>query len=158
MQNFISENIAYLIKKNNLSLDDFGSFFELSKGLTGQYVRKLALPKIITIQKICEHYNISIDDFINLDLSAPKVYGIKQGELLYAHEPTIDDPEFISPRFVKSLIKTIKEKEQIIIDKQKIIQMLEEKLEPKEIPSDQARDGNKIIDEIENIGEKKSVK
>lgn len=119
MNNFISENIAFLVKKNDLSLDDFGAFFDLSKGLTGQYVRKLSLPKIITIQKICSHYKITIDDFINKDLSAPKAYGIKQGQLLYAHEESSEYT--ISPRYVESLEKTIQ-------DKEKIIAMLEEKI------------------------------
>ncbi len=124
MNNFISENIAHLIKKNNLTLDDFGNFFDLSKGLTGQYVRKLALPKIITIQKICEHYKISIDDFVNKDLSEQKVWGIKQGQLLYADEPVSEYPEYISPRYVAKLEKTIEEKDQALKDKEKIIVML----------------------------------
>jgi len=122
MDNFISENIGFLIKKNNLSLDDFGNFFDLSKGLTGQYVRKLSLPKIITIQKICKHYDISLDDFINNDISIPKPYAIKNGELLYAN----DDPlAFISPRYVETLERTIS-------DKEKIIRMLEDKLQGEE--------------------------
>jgi len=132
MNNFISENIAHLIKKNNLTLDDFGNFFDLSKGLTGQYVRKLALPKIITIQKICEHYKISIDDFVNKDLSEQKVWGIKQGQLLYADEPLSEYPEYISPRYVAKLEKTIEEKDQALKDKEKIIVMLEEKLQTDE--------------------------
>jgi HTH-type transcriptional regulator/antitoxin PezA len=120
MNNFISENIAFLIKKNDLSLDDFGGLFDLSKGLTGQYVRKLSLPKIITIQKICDHYKITIDDFINTNLSAPKAYGIKQGQLLYTNEEAAEYT--ISPRYVESLEKTIQ-------DKEEIIKMLKEKLQ-----------------------------
>jgi len=110
-----------LIKKNDLAIDDFGILFDLSRGVTGQYIRKSTLPKIITIQKICEYYKISIDDFINKDLSAPKAYGIKQGQLLYANEPE-DENEFISPRYVASLEKTIRDKEEIIA-------MLKEKLQ-----------------------------
>jgi HTH-type transcriptional regulator / antitoxin PezA len=149
MNNFISENIAFLIKKNDLALDDFGNMFDLSRGLTGQYVRKLALPKIITIQKICAYYNLTIDDFINTDLSVPKPYAIKQGQLLYTNEENIN-PYGISPRYLESLEKTIQ-------DKEKIISMLEEKLQ-KEIPNETVRDGNKIIDEIAMVPEKKLVK
>lgn len=137
MNNYISENIAFLIKKNDLAIDDFGNLFDLTRGVTGQYIRKSTLPKIITIQKICAHYKISIDDFVNKDLSkeqftyrfhtnsigksAPKAYGIKQGQLLYTNEPE-DENEFISPRYVASLEKTIE-------DKEEIIKMLKEKLQ-----------------------------
>jgi len=123
MNNFIPENIAFLTKKNNLSLDDFGNLFDLSKGLTGQYVRKLSLPKIITIQKICAHYNLSIDDFINTDLSVGKPYAIKQSGLLYTNEESTD--YIISPRYVETLEKSIQ-------DKEKIIKMLEDKLQDDE--------------------------
>lgn len=150
MNNFISDNINFLTKKNNLSLDDFGNIFDLSKGLTGQYVRKLSLPKIITIQKICAYYKISIDDFVNTDLSAAKPYAMKQGELLYANENK-DQPYVISPRYVELLEKSIQ-------DKEKIIKSLEEKLQEKQIPKiKETRDGLEIIEEIEKTNNEKLV-
>lgn len=121
MNNFISENIAFLIKKHDLAIDDFGNLFDLTRGVTGQYIRKSSLPKIITIQKICSYYKLSIDDFINTDLSVAKPYAMKQGELLYANEKLIE-PYIISPRYVELLEKSIE-------DKDKIIKGLEEKLE-----------------------------
>ena len=81
----------------------------------------MKITKLETFQRICLHFDITIDDFVNKDLSAPKPYAIKDGKLLYANEPTSDDPEYISPRYVESLEKTIQ-------DKEKIIEMLEEKL------------------------------
>lgn len=150
MNNFISENISFLTKKNNLSLDDFGNIFDLSKGLTGQYVRKLSLPKIATIQKICAYYKISIDDFVNTDLSVAKPYAMKQGELLYANEQE-SQPYVISPKYVELLEKSIQ-------DKEKIIRTLEEKIQTKEIPNiKEARDGLKIIEEIEKTNNEKLV-
>lgn len=121
MNNFISENISFLIKKHDLAIDDFGVLFDLSRGLTGNYIRKLALPKIITIQKICAHYNISIDDFINKDLSVPEPYGIRNGELLYASEQEKLGYKVYSPKYVELLEKSIE-------DKDKIISTYEEKL------------------------------
>lgn len=154
MKNFISINISYFLHKTRLLQDDFGAIFNLNKGLIGNYVNKKALPKIETIQRICAHFEITIDDFINKDLSAPKAYGIKQGQLLYSNETeTETENEFISPRYVSSLEKTIQ-------DKEKIIAMLEEKLQ-KNIPSTKStEDGLKIIDEIEAIAKMnvKSVK
>jgi transcriptional regulator with XRE-family HTH domain len=38
--------------------------FDLNRGMISQYVRMIATPKLETIQKICVHYAITIDDFI----------------------------------------------------------------------------------------------
>jgi len=117
MNNYISENISFLTKKNNLSLDDFGSIFDLSKGLTGQYVRKLSLPKIVTIQKICAYYDISIDDFINKDLSSIKENNPSTGNGV----KDFVEPYIISPKYVELLEKSLE-------DKDRIIRSLEEQL------------------------------
>lgn len=74
MKNYISDNIGSLVKKNKLSQDDFGALFDLKKGVINQYILGKSLPKIETLQKICKHFDISIDDFINTDLSAEKDY------------------------------------------------------------------------------------
>lgn len=122
IKNYISINISCLLKKSNLSQEDFGAFFELGKGLVSNYIHGRALPKIETIQRICLHFEITIDDFINTDLSAAKPYGIKQGELLQANDNETQHPYAISPRYVDLLEKSIE-------DKDKIIKGLEEKLE-----------------------------
>ena len=131
IENYISENISYLLSKSNLAQDEFGAIFDLKRGAINSYARKVAIPKIETIQKICLHFEISIDDFVNTDLSLPKAVGIKQGSLLYASEPIhYGDHATISPRYVASLEKMILEKDQSLKDKQKIIEMLEEKINP----------------------------
>ena len=122
IKTYISTNISYLVRRLNIGQDEFGQTFEVGKGLISNYINGRALPKIETIQRICLHFEITIDDFVNKDLSAPKVWGIKQRQLLYADGPVSDDPEYISPRYVASLEKTIQ-------DKEKIIAMLEEKLQ-----------------------------
>jgi transcriptional regulator with XRE-family HTH domain len=123
MKNFISINIIYLAHKSRLGQDDFGIMFDLKRGAINSYCTNKALPKIETIQRICKHYEILIDDFVNRDLSKEqltytfhtdsigksnqKAYGIRQGQLLYANEPDSNDPEYISPRYVARLEKTI---------------------------------------------------
>jgi transcriptional regulator with XRE-family HTH domain len=121
IKNYISINITYLVHESRLRQDDFGALFNLNKGLIGNYVNSKALPRIETIQNICLHFEITIDDFINTDLSATKLFGIKEGKLLYANEPPKNDPNIICPLYVKSL-------EKLVIDKEKIITLLEDKL------------------------------
>jgi len=133
MKNFISINISYLIHKSRLSQDDFGLLFELNKGLIGKYVNEISLPKIETIQKICTYFEITIDDFINSDLSQ-KPYGIRDGKMLISNEPENENYSLISPRYVDQLEKSLNDKERIILalensllDKEKLIQTLEKK-------------------------------
>lgn len=123
MNNFISLNIKYLCSKKNLNQDEFGLLFNLKKGVVGSYIRENAIPKLETITAICNEFKISIDDFINTDLSQ-KAFGIKENKILYASEPE-REPYIISPRYVESL-------EKIIEDKERIIKALEESLKDKE--------------------------
>lgn len=122
IKNYIPENLKHLIALENSSMDEFGVRFELGRGMISQYIRKIAIPKLETIQRICLHFEISIDDFVNKDLSASKPYAIKQGELLYANEKE-NQPYVISPKYVELLEKSIE-------DKDKIIKALEEKINP----------------------------
>lgn len=120
IKNYIPENLRYLITLENSSMDEFGVRFELGRGMISQYIRKIAIPKLETIQRICLHFEITIDDFVNKDLSASKPYAVKQGQLSYSEDKEIE-PYAISPRYVELLEKSIQ-------DKEKIIKSLEEKL------------------------------
>lgn len=133
MKNYISKNIEYLVKKNNTSQNDFGQLFNLGPGIVNSYITKNVIPKIDTIQKICSHANILIDDFINSDLSQ-KSYAIREGKLIVAKEQQNEEYSPISPRYVEQLEKALKDKERIITaleeslkDKEKLIQSLENK-------------------------------
>jgi HTH-type transcriptional regulator/antitoxin PezA len=68
MKNFIGLNIKYLCENNFLSQDEFGSKFGLKKSVVGTYVRGISYPKVEIMQKICEEYALSMDDFICEDL------------------------------------------------------------------------------------------
>ncbi|WP_025663256.1 helix-turn-helix domain-containing protein [Aquimarina megaterium] len=67
--NYISKNLNYLLHKTGLGKDAFGETVGLNRGNIGSYIDQKAQPKIDTLQKICAIYKISLDDFINTDLS-----------------------------------------------------------------------------------------
>ena len=79
--NYISHNINYLVKRENLSQNDFGAMFGIKSGLISKYVRQRTYPQIDTIQKICSHFNINIDDFINRSLADMERMGISPIEV-----------------------------------------------------------------------------
>lgn len=68
-KDYISININYLVDREKLAKDAFGKVFGLNRGAIGSYIDGKAKPKIETLQKISEKYNITLDDLVNGDLS-----------------------------------------------------------------------------------------
>jgi transcriptional regulator with XRE-family HTH domain len=69
MENFIGLNIKFLCNKNRLSQSEFGDLFEIKQSTISTYLAKRSNPQVETIQKICEYFSITIDEFINSDLA-----------------------------------------------------------------------------------------
>ncbi|TRW23892.1 helix-turn-helix domain-containing protein [Flavobacterium zepuense] len=110
MKDYIGLNIKYLCENNFLSQDEFGAKFGLKKSVIGTYVRGISHPKVEVMQKICEEYNISLDDFINHDL-----YLKNQGYTAISDSNKISEPQ--SPLYStekEALLKTIEAQEQTI--------------------------------------------
>lgn len=68
MKNFIGLNIKYLCENNFLSQDEFGAKFGLKKSVVGTYIRGISYPKIEVMQRICEEFKLTLDEFITQDL------------------------------------------------------------------------------------------
>lgn len=122
MKNYISANISYLVHKSRLGQDEFGQLFDLNKGLIGKYINNISLPKIETLVKICDYFNISLDSLVRENL-------LEKNEVSKINK--IDEPienYMISPRYVEMLEKQNKLFETALQDKEKIIHTLEEKL------------------------------
>jgi len=110
MKNYIGLNIKYLCENNFLSQDDFGAKFGLKKSVIGTYVREISFPKIEVIQKICEEYTLTIDEFINSDL-----YLKNKGYTTLKTYNTVYEPD--TPAYTAekdALLKTIAAQEQTI--------------------------------------------
>lgn len=116
MKNYISQNIKYLREENNYGQDVFGSLFDLSKDVISSYEKGRALPKIETIQKICAHFKITIDDFVNRELR--EVQRVAQPGYIdpYMEAQALNDPTgFYGPGIViEELRKQIADKEKLI--------------------------------------------
>ena len=65
----LSLNIKLLVDIEEIGLDLFGRKFELNRGAIGSYISEKATPKLETLQKISEYYDLSLDYLINKDLS-----------------------------------------------------------------------------------------
>lgn len=69
MRTYIPENILYLVKKTGCTQDEFGAIFGLNKSVINHYAANSGVPKLITVLKICSHFEISVDDFIYKSLA-----------------------------------------------------------------------------------------
>lgn len=106
MKNYISENILYLVNKMRCSQDEFGAIFDLKRSVVSQYIKEKSQPKIETIQKICAHFEITIDDFINRPLEE-KRNQVNEPKEIY-HKVTEES------KVITLLENTIKDKDKII--------------------------------------------
>lgn len=122
MKIYISENIEYLIRKSRFSQKEFGDLFELKANVVSQYVKNISYPKIETIQRICEYFEITIDDFINRSLEEKKENQLNESRTEYQINRKDES------KIILLLENTLKDKDNIIAAKDKIIETLEEKV------------------------------
>jgi len=98
--NFISSNIKFLRTLTGMSQSDLAEKVGLNRGNITSYERDVAKPSIDTLPKIAGFFNVSLSDFIQLDLS--QSMSRSQIEHLYANETTkngttVDKPHTVLP-------------------------------------------------------------
>lgn len=119
MNNCISINFIYLRKRNYLSRAEFANKHGVSYGAQGSYEQGVSLPPITLIQSICSEYGVSIDDFVNIDLSkttAKKDYVVNEDEGRYGID---EKTEQIYNKIIAAKDDIIKTKESQILDLKK---------------------------------------
>ena len=121
MKIYISENIDYLIRKSRFSQKEFGDLFDLKPNVVSQYVKNISYPKIETIQKVCSYFEITIDDFINRSLEE-KIKTLNEPGTKYEINLKEDN------KIISLLENALKDKDNIIAAKDKIIENLEEQV------------------------------
>lgn len=122
MKNYISENISYLVNKMRCSQDEFGAIFDLKRSVISQYIKEKSQPKIETIQRICEYFEITIDDFINRSLEEIKQNVANESPTEYQIHKKDEN------KIISLLESALKDKDNIIAAKDKIIENLEEQV------------------------------
>lgn len=72
MKNYISLNIRYLLKENNLTQREFADLFNLQGSVLNSYANNNSIPKIETLLKICKHFELDVGVFLTSDISLSK--------------------------------------------------------------------------------------
>ena len=65
---FFGKNIKKLRTLNNLSQQEFGNLFGLSRASIGSYEEGRADPKIDSLIKIARHFNLNIDQLLTSEI------------------------------------------------------------------------------------------
>lgn len=127
MNVYISLNIKYLCLKNNLQYNEFATIVDAGKSVVSMWASGKSSPKIEAIQKICAHFEITIDDFINKDLSKiekPLNKTAIENEMLSQME-AMEPGSFYGASFlIETLQKQLSDKDTIIELKNKEIERL----------------------------------
>ncbi len=112
MKNYLSVNFQYLIKKLNCSQDEFGNMFNLNRGNVGQYIREVSVPKLDTLQRVSEYFNITLDDLVNTDLSSKENHkpNLQQVVATEQNTPSTNDKDAI----IAALRETIEIQRELI--------------------------------------------
>jgi len=97
--NYIKLNIHYIVERENRGKDGFGNLFNLNRGTIGTYIDGKALPKIETLQKISEKYNISIDELVNNQIDKKALSPAKINAIL--EDPTLEEKSNLIRKIVK---------------------------------------------------------
>ena len=125
MKDYISKNLAFLVKNSGFSQDDFGEVFNLNKGVIGSYIRGTTKPKIPFIQKLCKYYSIPIDDFINKDIRVEYSTSYEDSEKSGEKKMNVD-PNNLDTYIKKMIDESVSEK---FTELEKKLRFLEDKMD-----------------------------
>lgn len=127
MDNFISLNIKHLRAENKLDQHMLGDVIGVSRDVVSSYERGKAVPKLETIQLLCKHFGISLDDFINRDLR--NLEKIVPGD--YYKDPLIGMLANAPKGSMETgpMYNMIQDYRRMLDDKDKIIKMLEAEIQ-----------------------------
>lgn len=74
----INKNIKKLRSIKGLSQSEFAKLFDLSRANIGSYEEGRAQPKIDAVTRIANYFSISLDDFVNKELSVNDLSGFSE--------------------------------------------------------------------------------
>lgn len=72
VMSFAGKNFRYLRRLREWTQEEFANKLEIKRSLIGAYEEERAEPKLEAMERVCKIFNITLDDLILKDLSAPK--------------------------------------------------------------------------------------
>lgn len=78
----LARNIKKLRLFKSLNQSDFAALFDINRPSIGSYEEGRSEPKLATLQKIAQHFKISIDDLLSKELTVNKIAGFDLDEII----------------------------------------------------------------------------
>jgi transcriptional regulator with XRE-family HTH domain len=123
MKLYISHNIKYLLEKNKWDHATFAAQFDISRSSVSTYISEKAIPKIETLIKIANYFNMQLDQLIRLDIQKQD-YIEESGTVIDKNEK---ENSLLNQLKASKLLTQQKEKN--ILNLEKIISLLEERID-----------------------------
>lgn len=92
--NFVSTNIKYLRKKHRLSQCELADRIGLKRGNIASYEKSIAEPKILNLNKLACYFQVTIGDFVTIDLSNETATKNNEPKVEAVIEPILAQDEF----------------------------------------------------------------
>lgn len=119
----INKNIKKLRALKGLNQEEFAKIFNLSRANIGSYEEGRAQPKIDTATRIANYFSISLDDFVNKELSVNDLSGFYELKVNEVQTPSINESRVVSIPYIhfdelRKFLSLGKAKDQISIPKE----------------------------------------
>lgn len=134
MELYISHNIKHLISKENWDQSIFGQQFGISKAVVSHYVTGKNVPKIETLVKICEYFNLTLDQLVRENLSTVTIYVDPATNEFWREPPASYNTKGMNAgdnSLISELKQHLKTKDQLIESQERTINTLEKILDIK---------------------------
>lgn len=80
---FFSENLRYLIKKNNIKNVELANFLGMSKSAISNYIAGVSVPKLETVVKIASYFDVNFENLIDKKINEAEIAFNEEGKLVY---------------------------------------------------------------------------
>jgi len=70
-RNILNKNINYLIEKQGVKIFKLANDFQLNRTTISHYLTDKSIPRLDFLVKFAKYFNVSVDDLLFKDLSAP---------------------------------------------------------------------------------------
>lgn len=116
IKNYIGLNINYICTSRKLKKIEFGEIFNIKSTTLTSYTNGVSNPPLDIIQRICAHFKITLDDFINEDMQQKQYADLSPATHKIAEPPA---------EYVTQKDKTILAQEKTIATLEKQVALLE---------------------------------
>jgi DNA-binding XRE family transcriptional regulator len=80
-KSILARNLRKLRSFKNLNQTEFAELFELNRPTIGSYEEGRSEPKLATLQRIAQHFNLTIDDLFSKELTVNQIAGFDSSHL-----------------------------------------------------------------------------